>query len=162
MDLGRRCVEFSPPMPFPKAMLETVDALTAAGFVKPDHKNACDYLAINEYKAPGGIESHVDRYTDSEQILILSLLEDCVMDLTYHGDIRKKSTSAEITTIPRPTSSHLRVLLPRASLLVMRDAARWAWAHGIGFDKVHAFDENTSVAREHRLSLTFLVHPNTT
>merc|ERR1712048_74363 len=122
MDLGRRCVEFSPPMPFPKAMLETVDALTAAGFVKPDHKNACDYLAINEYKAPGGIESHIDRYTDSEQILILSLLEDCVMELNYEGDIRKKHIevgTTEYTSEANPlTGRQLRMLLPRASLLV--------------------------------------------
>merc|ERR1712137_5673 len=127
MDLGRRCVEFSAPMPMPKAIEPEIDSFVGAGLVSKAEKQACDYLAINEYKAPGGIEAHVDRYTDSEQILILSLLEDCVMGLTFQGDIRKGAASATPCKAFTPQAP-LRLLLPRCSLLVLRGEARWAWA----------------------------------
>eukprot|EP00404_Azadinium_spinosum_P019136 CAMPEP_0180507320 /NCGR_PEP_ID=MMETSP1036_2-20121128/48522_1 /TAXON_ID=632150 /ORGANISM="Azadinium spinosum, Strain 3D9" /LENGTH=163 /DNA_ID=CAMNT_0022517445 /DNA_START=110 /DNA_END=601 /DNA_ORIENTATION=+ len=160
MDLGRRCVEFSPPFPLPTSMLSVVESFVDAGLVRADLKQGCDYLAINEYKAPGGIESHVDRYTDSEQILILSLLEDCVMELSYQGDIRKSDASRPAASTSPMERAPLRLLLPRLSLLVMRDEARWAWAHGISFGNVHEFDDHLSVTRDHRLSLTFLLHPD--
>eukprot|EP00933_Yihiella_yeosuensis_P085050 TRINITY_DN99829_c0_g1_i1.p1 TRINITY_DN99829_c0_g1~~TRINITY_DN99829_c0_g1_i1.p1 ORF type:complete len:160 (+),score=30.91 TRINITY_DN99829_c0_g1_i1:1-480(+) len=151
-----------------------VDLFVAAGLIEQSQRKGCDYLAINEYIPPGGIESHVDEYTDSEQILILSLLEDCVMQLTWRGDIREKRKNPSATLreknkeraevvdeSEKPTSkAPLRLLLPQASLLIMREEARWAWAHGIAFGKTHEFDEDTIVDRNKRISLTFLMHPH--
>ncbi|CAK0834033.1 unnamed protein product [Prorocentrum cordatum] len=119
MDLGRRCVEFGPPLGVPRSLYEGVveelfvkRGLVSPGGASPAESASIDYLAINEYTGGGGIESHVDTHTDCEQILSLSLLEDCVMEL------RRAPVAEEVTQPPRGPAE-LRLLLPRASLLVI-------------------------------------------
>ncbi|KAI4488319.1 hypothetical protein M0804_005167 [Polistes exclamans] len=72
-----------------------------------------DQLTINRYLPGQGIPPHIDSHSPfNNTILSLSLGSTCVMNF--------KKENAKVN-----------VVLPRRSLLVMTDEARYAWMHGI-------------------------------
>ncbi|KAK6976876.1 Alkylated DNA repair protein alkB 8 [Biomphalaria glabrata] len=73
-----------------------------------------DQLTVNQYKAGQGIPPHVDTVEAFQDgIMSLSLGSQVVMDFRH------------------PDGRHLKVILPRRSLLVMTGDSRYVWSHGI-------------------------------
>lgn len=99
---------------------------------------APDQVIINEYQPGQGIAAHVDCvpcFTDV--IASISLGSFCMMEFT-HGK----------------TGEKVPILLEPRSLLVMRDAARYHWKHGIAPRKSDVYG-GVRLPRARRLSLTF-------
>ncbi|ALC42006.1 CG17807 [Drosophila busckii] len=72
-----------------------------------------DQLTVNEYEPGQGIPPHVDTHSAFvDPILSLSLQSDTVMDFRRGAEL-------------------VHVQLPRRSLLIMSDEARYDWTHGI-------------------------------
>lgn len=101
-----------------------------------------DQLTVNRYEPGQGIPPHCDTHSCFEDpILSLSLGSGIVMEF------RKPQSS-----------SHLKVLLPRRSLLVMSGESRYGWTHGITprmSDVIKVNDHITVVRRQLRVSFTF-------
>jgi alkylated DNA repair dioxygenase AlkB len=96
-----------------------------------------DQMLVNEYLPGQGIAPHRDYAPFGRTVASLSLLSPCVMDFR-HG----------------PTGRRERLLLERRSLLVLSDAARYDWQHGIAPRKRDTWN-GMKVARGRRLSVTF-------
>lgn len=97
-----------------------------------------DQVIVNEYQPGQGISSHIDCvpcFTDT--IISLSLGSACVMNFTRV-----------------PTGEKIPVLLEPRSIVVLKDDARYKWAHSIPARKVDHFQGQT-ITRERRVSLTF-------
>ncbi len=101
-------------------------------------KNLPDQLIINEYLAGQGIANHVDcEPCFGDTIVSLSLGSTCVMDF-----------------INKNTKEKIEVLLEPRSLVVLKEAARYHWTHGIQGKKSDFFN-NQKHERNTRISLTF-------
>jgi len=97
-----------------------------------------DQLIINEYQPGQGIASHIDCVPCFRECIVsLSLGSLCTMVFT------EKKSGKEVETI-----------LSSRSLLVMADAARYEWQHGIKAKKSDWMD-GVKKARERRISMTF-------
>jgi len=91
-----------------------------------------DQIIVNEYLPGQGIAAHIDCAASfASTVCSLSLASSCMMNLT-RGAIKHE------------------VLLERASLLVLQDAARYEWKYSIAPRK-----SDNGVKRGRRLSLTF-------
>lgn len=93
---------------------------------------------INEYQPGQGIAAHVDCipcFTDT--IASLSLTSDCQMEFS-HPESRRKMT----------------MTLPRSSLLILQEDARYRWRHSIPPRKSDVVD-GERIARQRRVSITF-------
>merc|ERR1711868_104367 len=81
---------------------------------------------INEYFPSVGISSHVDTHSAFEnELLSLSCGSDIVMELRQPF---------------APNNLHKLIYLPRRSLLILKDEARYLWEHGIAsrkWDKIN-------------------------
>ncbi len=96
-----------------------------------------DQMLVNEYLPGQGIAPHRDYAPFGRTVVSLSLLSPCVMDFRHV-----------------PTGRKERLLLEPRSLLVLRDAARYDWEHGIAPRKRDIW-HGMPVDRERRLSVTF-------
>ena len=98
-----------------------------------------DQVIVNEYVPGQGISSHIDCEPCFENMIIsLSLGSGCVMDFTNKHDKTRK--------IP--------VWLAPRSIIILRDAARYEWLHGIAPRKSDQWAGQT-YERQRRVSLTF-------
>ena len=98
-----------------------------------------DQVIVNEYEPGQGISSHIDcEPCFANMIVSLSLNSGCIMDFTNKRDKTKK--------IP--------VWLAPKSIIILRDAARYEWLHGIAPRKSDRWEDQT-YERQRRVSLTF-------
>ncbi|KAH8550398.1 hypothetical protein BGW37DRAFT_83957 [Umbelopsis sp. PMI_123] len=98
-----------------------------------------NHLLVNEYEAGQGIMPHTDAPSIfGAVILSLSLLSACVMKFTNVV-----------------TGHTVDVLLPRRSMLVMTDEARYNYKHSISKDVIETLSDGTTVERSRRVSFTF-------
>jgi alkylated DNA repair dioxygenase AlkB len=101
-------------------------------------KKLPDQVIVNEYESGQGISSHIDCVPCFEEtVASLSLASDCVMDF-----------------INSETNQKISILLPRRSLLILKDDARYKWQHGIASRKTDKIDGQI-IKRKRRISLTF-------
>jgi alkylated DNA repair dioxygenase AlkB len=112
---------------------ELADRLFAEG-VTPE---PFDQMLVNEYLPGQGIALHRDYAPFGRTVASLSLLSPCVMDFRH-----------------RPTGRRERLLLLPRSLLLLSDAARYDWEHGIAPHQKDAW-HGLPVERRRRLSVTF-------
>jgi alkylated DNA repair dioxygenase AlkB len=98
---------------------------------------ALDQMLVNEYLPGQGISLHRDYSTFENRVFSLSLLSACVMDFQHAS-----------------TGARASLLLPRRSLLILRDEARQAWQHGIAARKKDRW-QGLAIPRQRRLSITF-------
>lgn len=97
-----------------------------------------DQVIINEYEPGQGIANHLDCVPCFGKIIIsLSLGSPCIMNFTYS-----------------PSSETLPILLPPGSIIIMQDAARYDWQHGISALKKDKYQDR-EIMRTRRVSLTF-------
>jgi len=101
--------------------------------------NRPDQLTVNQYEPGQGIPPHVDTHSAFEDsILSLSLGSQVTMEFSHpNGDV-----------VP--------VLLPRRSLLCMKEEARYLWTHGIiprKSDIVYTQDTDATTSPEQHLTL---------
>lgn len=98
-----------------------------------------DQVIVNEYEPGQGIADHVDCEPCFEGTVIsMSLGSTCVMNFT---------------NVQNPSIVLPQVLQPK-SIVVLKDAARYEWKHGIKARKTDII-EGKRVARGVRISLTF-------
>jgi alkylated DNA repair dioxygenase AlkB len=98
---------------------------------------AFDQMLVNEYLPGQGIASHRDYAPFGRTVASLSLLSPCVMDFRH-----------------RTTGRREQLLLEHRSLLVLSDAARYDWEHGIAPRKKDVW-HGIPIERGRRLSVTF-------
>jgi Alkylated DNA repair protein len=97
-----------------------------------------DQCIVNEYEPGQGISPHIDIIKAfGNEIVSISLNSDIIMDF-YNADNNKVS-----------------VLLPRRSLVLLKDEARYKWKHGIAERKKDKLDNGLILYRRKRISLTF-------
>ena len=97
-----------------------------------------DQVIINNYEPGQGIAAHIDcEPCFGNYIISLSLLSDIIMEFTEQDSGRS-----------------INVLLPRRSLVVIKDEARYKFLHGIRPRKKDKFNHATKI-RFRRVSLTF-------
>jgi len=98
-----------------------------------------DQVIVNEYEPGQGIADHVDCEPCFEDTVIsMSLGSACVMNFT---NVQKPSTV-------------LQQLLESKSIVILKEAARYDWKHGIKARKTDVI-EGKRIARNTRISLTF-------
>jgi alkylated DNA repair dioxygenase AlkB len=95
-----------------------------------------DHLLVNEYLPGQGIAPHRDYAPFGRTVVSLSLLSACVMDFRHP-----------------PTGRRECLLLEPRSLLVLSDAARFEWEHGIAPRKRDVW-HGLRVDRRRRVSVT--------
>lgn len=96
-----------------------------------------DQMLVNEYTPGQGIALHRDHKPFDRTVVSLSLLSACLMDFRQPADGRRES-----------------LLLEPRSLLILSDAARYDWQHGIARRRTDRW-HGVAVPRARRLSLTF-------
>ena len=94
-------------------------------------------MLVNEYLPGQGIAPHRDYAPFGPVVASLSLLSPCVMDFRHPASGRRE-----------------RLLLEPRSLLVLADASRYDWEHGIAPRKKDGW-HRVPVQRGRRLSVTF-------
>jgi alkylated DNA repair dioxygenase AlkB len=146
-ELARRTQQYGPRFDYATHKLKTprvamppwayaaITALYRAN-VYGAHEPLPRQLIVNEYEPGQGIGMHVDDAVFGEPVVSLSLCARTSMDFDCGG-------------------ARLKLDLPRRSALVLRDAARCAWRHGIAARRVDVRDDGSELARETRVSLTF-------
>lgn len=96
-----------------------------------------DQVIINEYEPGQGISKHIDCVPCfGNTIISLSLGSPCIMDFT------------------QDSSKKLPILLLPGSIIVMQNAARYDWQHGIAARQKDHFQDR-KITRTRRVSLTF-------
>lgn len=96
-----------------------------------------DQMMVNEYTPGQGISAHRDYAPFGRTVVSLSLLSTCVMDFKHVSSGRRES-----------------LLLEPRSLLVLSDAARFDWEHGIAARKGDVW-QGVRWDRGRRVSVTF-------
>ena len=119
--------------PIPDWGQQLADRLLAGGVTDTPF----DQMLVNEYLPGQGIALHRDYQPFGRTVVSLSLLSGCVMDFRHPADGRRE-----------------RLLLEPRSLLVLRDAARYDWQHGIAARKTDVW-HGLPLPRGRRLSMTF-------
>lgn len=120
--------------PLPEWIAPLAKRLHKGGFIS----KVPDQVIINEYEPGQGIASHVDCIPCfGDTIISLTLGSACVMAFT---NIK--------------TGEEVPVLLEPRGLIVMQDAARYDWKHGIAARKSDVC-EGQIIKRGRRVSLTF-------
>jgi len=113
--------------------LELIDRLQREGI----SDRPFNQMLVNEYLPGQGIALHLDYEPFDRIVASLSLLAPCVMDFRRVADSRREA-----------------LLLERRSLLVLQDAARYDWEHGIARRKNDRWN-GVVIPRQRRLSVTF-------
>ncbi|KAJ1500025.1 hypothetical protein HMI55_004098 [Coelomomyces lativittatus] len=103
--------------------------------------NQMDQVIVNEYLADQGIMPHVDAPKLFGRVIVsLSLLSDCVMSFTF---------------VKEPFQSYM-VHLPKRSLLIMSEDARYLFKHGISKEITQSLSIGKTIHRApRRVSLTY-------
>lgn len=96
-----------------------------------------DQVIVNEYSPGQGIRPHKDRNYFENQICGVNLGSGCIMRFT-------KATEGDV----------IDVEVPRRSLYVMQDEARYKWNHSIPPRKKDTVDGNVK-HRDRRVSITY-------
>jgi alkylated DNA repair dioxygenase AlkB len=97
-----------------------------------------DQCIANEYEPGQGISPHIDvAKIFGNEVASISLGSDIIMDF-YDSQNAKTS-----------------ILLPRKSLLLLKDEARYQWKHGIAERKKDQLENKMTLFRKKRISLTF-------
>lgn len=122
-------VEF--PVPMPPLMLKLSKEIVQRNFllIQPDQ------VIINEYLPGEGIKPHKDRNYFENQICGINLGSGCIIKFIKGADVEN-------------------VEVPRRSLYVIQDEARYKWTHGIPPRKKDVINGNIQ-HRERRLSITY-------
>lgn len=116
-DYSTRSLKDAPAVPDFLASLG--QKITAVNDIKNNNINF-DQVIVNRYEPGEGIAPHVDHQRLFGPIVTsISLQDDVVMDFNNVGDV----DNINITHVAMP--------LKRRSLLIMRDAARYKYTHGI-------------------------------
>ncbi|KAG2175522.1 hypothetical protein INT43_001169 [Umbelopsis isabellina] len=98
-----------------------------------------NHLLVNEYEAGQGIMPHTDAPSIFGPVIMsLSLLSPCVMQFTHCE-----------------TGEKIDICLPRRSMLVMTDEARYNYKHSISKDLIETLSDGTVIERSRRISFTF-------
>jgi len=98
-----------------------------------------DQMIVNEYEPGQGIAHHVDcEPCFGSNIATISLGSPCIMEFIHIK-----------------TKEKLEVRLEPESLAVFSGEARYSWKHGIPARIKDKIDDNRSIKRERRISLTF-------
>ncbi len=100
--------------------------------------NKPDQCIVNEYEPGQGISDHIDKpHLFEDGIISVSLGSDVVMDFTSPEEKKKG------------------ILLPRRSLVLLAEDARYKWKHGIAGRKKDKLESGEMLVRKKRISLTF-------
>lgn len=121
------------PVPIPPKMHRLSQEIVAQKILEQQP----DQVIINEYSPGQGIRPHKDRNYFDNQICGINLGSGCVMKF-------KKISGNEV----------IDVEVPRRSLYVMQDEARYKWNHSIPPRKKDKIDGNVK-HRERRVSITY-------
>lgn len=110
------------------------------------------YCIVNEYRPGQGISAHVENFRFGEPVISLTLAgEDTMrfheMSAAFDGSVR----SGQAAKAPRTGKRH-DVVLPRRSIVVLKDDARSKWQHEITRGR-----KSSKAASWRRVSLTFRV-----
>lgn len=98
-----------------------------------------DQVIVNEYMPGQGITNHIDCLPCfSDTIASLSLGSQCVMNFTKKDD----------------KNNAIPYLLEKASMIILKEDARYCWMHGIKMAKTDNYF-GTKIIRKRRVSLTF-------
>jgi alkylated DNA repair dioxygenase AlkB len=119
--------------PLPDWGRDLADRIHREGF----SERPFDQMLVNEYEPGQGIALHRDYEPFDRTVVSLSLLSPCVMEFREPRQGQRES-----------------LLLERRSLLVLSDAARYAWQHGIARRKTDRW-QGKVIPRKRRLSVTF-------
>ncbi|KAI6207157.1 Alkylated DNA repair protein alkB-like protein 8 [Aphelenchoides besseyi] len=127
-----------PTSQIPDILLELLNDLKEADIPIDGHPNQ---VTVNIYEPGQGIPSHIDTHSAFEnQIVVVNLLSDICMSF------RDAANSATI----------VEQLIPRYSVLLMQDAARYKFRHGIYTRRYDISPiDNTLIERQKRISITF-------
>ncbi|XWV24737.1 putative Fe2OG oxygenase family oxidoreductase [Tupanvirus deep ocean] len=97
-----------------------------------------DQIIINEYKPGEGLKPHFDRKDYYKNVIVgISLLSGTVMEFIKQNPPEKK-----------------KIYVPRRSLYIIKDDARYLWKHAIPPRKKDIVDD-VEIPRETRISITF-------
>lgn len=123
------------PTKIPSFLNDLIDKLFADKIIneKPDQ------IIINEYKPGEGLRPHTDRKDYYKNVIIgISLASGTTMEFVQE----------------KPPYLKRKIYLPRRSLYIIKDDARYKWKHGISSRK---YDEvnNQIIPRNTRISITF-------
>lgn len=98
-----------------------------------------DQVIINDYEPGQGIKPHFDRKDYFNNTIIgVSLGSDCLMEFTHVKEGNKVS-----------------VFIPRKSLYILEDEARYDWHHGIPGRKTDKLGNGNVLTRKRRISITY-------
>ncbi|KAI8084088.1 uncharacterized protein B0P05DRAFT_467415 [Gilbertella persicaria] len=98
--------------------------------------NRPNHLLVNEYNPGQGIMPHIDAPAlFGPVILSLSLLSDCIMTFELED-------------------THVPILLPRRSVAILTEDARYKYKHSISKDLIETIQDQV-IHREKRISFTF-------
>ena len=89
------------------------------------------YCIVNRYINDLGISAHTEKFSFSQPVVGLSLLDSCPM--RFHELVAPDGGSVRSGKAQRAerTGRRIDVILPGKSLVVMNDDARWKWQHEI-------------------------------
>lgn len=136
--------------PANKAVIEKIREIAFYGEIQP-------YVHVLDLAKEGVIKPHVDsvRYCGST-IAGISLLSDCVMRMVRVDENTSPSTD-DFRTVQSNSALKFKdysanVFLPRYSLYIMRDTARFNFTHEILENKLSVF-QNQHVEKDRRISI---------
>jgi len=120
------------PNKIPDFLQKLIDKMILDGVVteRPDQ------IIINEYKPGEGLKPHFDRKDYYQNTIVGISLES--------------GTVIEFYKIPEKK----KIYIPRRSLYILKDDARYLWKHGIPARKKDVVD-NKEIPRQTRISITF-------
>ena len=121
------------PEKIPPFLEDLINKLIADGIVV----EAPDQIIINEYKPGQGLKPHTDRKDYYKNVIVgISLLSGTMMEFTKNKPPGKKT-----------------IYLPRKSLYIIKDDARYIWKHAIPARKKDVVN-GVEIPRETRISIT--------
>lgn len=126
-----------------RAVFDRIQEIAFKGEIQP-------YIHVLDLAKDGVIKPHIDsvRYCGST-IAGVSLLSDCVMKLVR---VDTDSGTAEVNSPLKFKNYYANILLPRYSLYIMRNTARYDYTHEILDNKVSQIFGKT-VEKDRRISI---------
>lgn len=121
------------PVPIPEAIKILAEQIHKLKYID----NMPDQVIINEYNPGQGIRPHKDRNYFENQICGVNLGSDCIMQFIKVGSKEK-----------------VNIHIPRRSIYVMQDEARYKYKHAIPPRKKDIVDDKI-IQRDRRISITY-------
>lgn len=120
------------PNQIPEFIEELIDKMMADNIIQ----ERPDQVIINEYEPGEGLKPHFDRKTYYKEVIVgISLLSGTTMEFTKKPEKKK-------------------IYIPKRSLYLLKEDARYKWKHGIPPRKNDVVNGIT-IPRQHRISITF-------